>query len=255
MSPKLSDDAEGTVREGLRLKEALQRDNLMVKVPATEAGIQAIRQLIAKGVNVNVTLIFGQKQYASVLDAYLSGLEDRLAQGLPLNVHSVASFFVSRVDGLVDKKLANVSGGEALQGKAAVANAKLAYSHFVEVTQSDRWKKLAAAGAHVQRPLWASTSTKNPSYPNLLYVDTLVGPDTVNTVPPVTLEHILAKEDYERTVDVNVDEAVAQINAIEAKGILLEDVAAQLLSEGLESFAKSFDSLMDALAKGLQAAK
>lgn len=254
VSPKLSDDAEGTVREALRLKNALQKDNLMVKVPATAAGIKAIRELIAEGVNVNVTLIFGQKQYADVLDAYISGLEERHAKGLSLNVHSVASFFVSRVDGMIDKKLAEV-GADDLQGKAAVANAKLAYRHFVEVTGSDRWKKLASAGAHVQRPLWASTSTKNPSYPNLLYVDTLVGPDTVNTVPPATLEHILAKDEYDRTVDANVDEAFSQVKAIEAKGILLEDVAAQLLSDGLESFAKSFDSLMDALAKGLQAAK
>lgn len=254
VSPELSQDAEGTVREALRLKEALKRDNLMIKVPATTAGIQAVRELIAHGVNVNVTLIFGVKQYASVLEAYIAGLEHRHAKGLSLDVHSVASFFVSRVDTLVDKKLSE-TGGESLQGKAAVANAKMAYQHFVKVSNSDRWQQLANAGASLQRPLWASTGTKNPNYPVLLYVDTLVGPNTVNTVPPSTLTHILARDEYERTVDVNIDESMADIAAIEAKGILLDDVGEALLAEGLASFEKSFEALMSALAERLQATK
>lgn len=255
VAPELAEDTEGTVREALRLKAALERPNLMVKVPATDAGIRAVERLIAEGVNINVTLIFGLEQYGRVLEAYIAGLEARHAKGLSLDVASVASFFISRVDTLVDKKLAAVSAPESIHGKAAVANAKLAYQHFLEVSQSSRWQTLATAGAKVQRPLWASTSTKNPAYPVLLYVDTLVGPDTVNTVPPATLKQILETSDFSRTLDVDFATAGKQVADIEQLGISLQNVGETLLAEGLTSFRQSFEALMGALADRLQAAK
>lgn len=255
VAPELAEDTDGTVREALRLKKALNRDNLMVKVPATDAGIRAVEKLIGEGVNINVTLIFGLEQYGRVLEAYIAGLEARKSRGLSLDVASVASFFVSRVDTLVDKQLTELGAPESIHGKAAVANAKVAYKHFQKVTQSSRWQVLADAGAKVQRPLWASTSTKNPAYPVLLYVDTLVGPHTVNTVPPATLKHIFETSDFSRTLDVDFASAENDLAAVEKVGVSMKQAGETLLSEGLASFKKSFETLMAALSERLQAAK
>ncbi|WP_258112266.1 transaldolase [Alicyclobacillus sp. SP_1] len=251
VSPALAEDADGTVREAHRLRQAVGRDNVMIKVPATHAGIEAVERLIAEGVPVNVTLIFGLTQYGRVLEAYIAGLESRQKQGLSLDVASVASFFVSRVDTLVDKEVSNKKLPTELAGKAAVANAKLAYAHFKTVSESDRWQSLATSGARVQRPLWASTSTKNPAYPVLLYVQTLVGPHTVNTVPPATLTHIEQASEFERSVDVDVPSCRAAIAELESAGISMEQVSEQLLDEGLQGFRKSFDQLMGALTERL----
>src|SRR5512146_5085 len=186
VSPNLAHDAEATAAQAEQLWARVRRPNLMVKIPATKEGIPAIRKAISVGVNVNVTLIFSLKRYAEVMDAYLSGLEDHLAAGHSVNhIASVASFFVSRVDTKID---ATLPDGSDLQGKAAIANAKLAYDEFQKTFASHRWENLKVKGARVQRPLWASTSTKNPAYPDTIYVDNLIGPETVNTVPPATLD-------------------------------------------------------------------
>jgi transaldolase len=254
VSPLLARNTAETVAEAHRLWQRVDRPNLMIKVPATVDGLPAIRQLLADGLNINVTLIFSLERYRAVLDAFQGGLEDRLRAGQPVGaVHSVASFFVSRVDTLVDQKLAALAEtrpeARRLMGRAAVANAKLAYQIFQETLAGDRWARLARAGAHPQRPLWASTSTKNPAYPDLLYVDNLIGPHTVNTVPPATLDAILDHGVAARTVDVGVDEARQVLAEIEALGIRMADVTAQLEQEGVAAFAESFRSLMAGLAE------
>lgn len=245
VSPELADDTAGTVREAHRIFARLGRPNVMVKVPATQAGIPAIRQLISDGVPVNVTLIFGLPMYDQVIEAYLTGLEERHHKGLPLHpVASVASFFVSRVDTLVDRLIAERGLDPGWQGKAAVANAKLAYQLFRQRFSDRRFAALEQAGARVQRPLWASTSTKNPAYPELLYVTELVGPDTVNTLPPATLEALMRYEGrLTVTVDQAVDAAKAHLDRLEASGISMSSVAQVLLNEGVESFANSFRTL------------
>jgi transaldolase/glucose-6-phosphate isomerase len=254
VSPLLARDTDATVSEARRLFSLVDRPNLMIKVPATAAGVPAIRTLIADGLNINVTLIFSLDRYRAVIDAYLAGLEDRLAAGRRLDtVHSVASFFVSRVDTLVDKRLEALQAqhpeAAALFGKAAVANAKLAYAVFRETLESPRWARLREAGAAPQRPLWASTSTKNPGYPDLLYVETLIGPDTVNTVPPKTLEAILDHGRIRRTVDEGVAEARDTLARLEALGISMQDVTDQLEQEGVAAFEQSFRTLMAGLEK------
>lgn len=261
VSPLLARDTEGTVSEARRIWKALNRPNIMVKVPATEAGIPAIRTLIGEGININVTLIFSLKRYQEVIEAYLTGLEDRRAGGGSVKgIASVASFFVSRVDTLVDKKLEALvqrepplkERCEALKGQAAVANAKLAYRLFQEAHDAPRFQELAAAGARPQRTLWASTSTKNPAYPDLLYVDQLIGPHTVNTVPPATLDAILDHVVVARTVDHALDVAEGVVEKLEGLGIHMEAVTSQLEHDGVESFEQSFQSLMDELAKKAQ---
>lgn len=256
VSPTLARDAEATVREARRIWDALARPNVMIKVPATQAGLPAITTLIAEGINVNVTLIFSIGRYRQVMDAYIAGLARRHAAGGALDhVRSVASFFVSRMDTLVDRQLderaaAHPQEAEAiarLHGKAAVANAKLAYRAFVERHQAADFAALAAAGARRQRPLWASTSTKNPAYPDLLYVDPLIGPDTVNTVPPKTLEAIQDHGRVARTVDQGVDQAARDLDALSQHGIQVEQVTDQLEAEGVASFEKSFETLMASL--------
>ncbi|MDA8033045.1 MAG: transaldolase, partial [Actinomycetota bacterium] len=228
----------------------------LVKIPATVEGIGAIEQMIAEGRSINVTLIFSLERYGAVIEAYLAGLERLAASGGDLSkVASVASFFVSRVDTEVDRRLDEVgkAGGPraaaalALRGKAAVAQARLAYALFEERFASPRFAALAEAGARVQRPLWASTSTKNPAYPDLLYVDQLVGRDTVNTMPAPTLDAFLDHGTVARTVDAGVDEARADLAALAEVGVDLEDVTATLEREGVESFARSFDDLMGSL--------
>jgi transaldolase/glucose-6-phosphate isomerase len=252
VSPHLAHDTDATVAQAKHLWETLDRPNLMVKIPATKAGIPAIRQSIAAGVNINITLIFSLQRYQEVMDAYLSGLEDRLKAGGEISkIASVASFFVSRVDTKADARLQDIIRKEgeqaaiaqSLLGKAAIANAKLAYEMFLQVFGSERFKKLQAAQARTQRPLWASTGTKNPAYPDTLYVDNLIGPDTINTVPPATLDAFRDHGKAVVTIMDGLDECRRQIAELEKLGILLEDVSAELEAEGVKSFAESFIEL------------
>ncbi|MBW7933712.1 MAG: transaldolase [Gemmatimonadaceae bacterium] len=256
VSPNVANDADGTVREARHLWQLVDRPNVMIKVPGTAAGCAALRQLIADGINVNVTLLFAVEAYAAVVEAYLEGLEARRAAGAPLGaVASVASFFVSRVDTEIDKRLdAKVAAGQltaaaatSLKGKAAIANAKLAYRLFTERFSGARWDALSAQGARVQRPLWASTSTKNPTYRDVIYVEELIGPQTVNTLPPATLEAFRDHGETRRTIDVDVAEAERALAAVETAGISVHDVTNQLLAEGLAAFQKSFDTLLAGL--------
>ena len=256
VAPDLAHDTAATIAEGRRLHAAVNRPNLMIKVPATKAGLPAIRQLLADGININVTLIFSLERYAAVKEAFMAGLEDRLAAGKPVDkIASVASFFVSRVDVNIDARLdklaqqdpANAARYEALHGQAAVANSKLAYRQFEEKFSGPRWEKLAAAGARVQRPLWASTSTKNPAYPDLIYVDTLIGPHTVNTMPPQTLTAFADHGTPARTIDQGMAEAEAQLAAIAAVGISLAEVTDELEADGVKKFAESFVQLLAAI--------
>jgi transaldolase len=247
VAPAIANDTEATVKAAAFLHERIDQPNLFVKIPATAPGVPAIQEMISRGKSINITLIFSLSRYQQVIDAYLDGLEAH--EGDLGAVHSVASFFVSRVDTEVDRRLDAIGSEEALslRGRAAVAQAKLAYQLFREKFSGDRWDALTKRGAKVQRPLWASTSTKNPDYPDLLYVDTLIGPDTVNTLPDPT---IAAFEDHgtvARTVDVGVDEARADLDRIEALGISMEDVASTLEEEGVASFVKSYDELIQAL--------
>jgi transaldolase len=219
----------------------------------------AVRRLIAEGINVNITLLFSIEAHRRVIEAYMAGLEDRVAAGHPIDrLASVASFFVSRVDTEIDKRLAvlaeRATGDErarveGLMGKAAIANAKLAYRLFQREFATARWKALAARGAHVQRPLWASTSTKNPKYRDVIYVEELVGPDTVDTMPPQTLEAFRDHGEVARTVDRDLDAAERTIRELADLGISLDEVTAKLLVDGLASFQKSYDSLIAGLAR------
>jgi transaldolase len=260
-----SGGADGFV--SLEVAPALARDtggsvaaarNLLVKVPGTAEGVPAIHQLISEGRSINVTLIFSIERYDKVMEAYLSGLEAYAAAGADdlSTVHSVASFFVSRVDTEVDRRLEALAGGGdgigdpevlALRGKAAVAQAQVAYEHFARTFAGARWEALAAKGARVQRPLWASTSTKNPSYPDLLYVETLIGPDTVNTMPEQTLDALIDHGTIARTVDADVHAAHQVLNELGQVGIDMADVSATLEEQGVASFAKSFDELLQSL--------
>ena len=250
VSPALAHDTEGTVTEARRLFAALDRPNVMVKVPATPEGIPAIRRLIGEGININVTLIFALDAHRQVMEAYVAGLEELAeAGGDASKVASVASFFVSRVDTAVDALLEQRIGQgdealKALLGKAAIANAKLAYQTFKETFDSERFVALRAKGARGQRPLWASTGTKNPSYSDLLYVESLVGPDTVNTVPPATLTTLLEHGQVEATLERDVPDAEETMEALAAAGISMDTVTAKLLVDGVSSFADSFDKLI-----------
>ena len=258
VSPDLARDAAGTVAEAKRLWQMVDRPNLMIKVPGTPEGADAVRQLIALGMNVNVTLLFAIDAHARVIDAYIAGLEERAAAGLPLDrVASVASFFVSRVDSAIDKQLdaliAAATNSDAaasltaLRGRAAIANAKLAYRLFQRAFSGPRWDALVAKGAHVQRPLWASTSTKDPSYRDVMYVEQLIGPDTVNTLPPATLEAFRDHGATRLTVTEGLDEATRTLSALESRGISMKAVTDTLLIEGLASFEKSFVTLLAGL--------
>jgi transaldolase len=257
VSPDLARDAAGTVAEARRLWAAVDRPNLMIKVPGTVEGAEAIRQLITDGINVNVTLLFALDAHARVIEAYVAGLEARVAAGLPVDrIASVASFFISRVDSAVDKALAGrgaaipeqAAACAALQGKAAIANARLAYRLVQQAFAGPRWEPLAAAGARLQRPLWASTSTKNPAYRDVLYVEELVGPDTVNTLPPATLEAFRDHGEVRPgSVTEAVDGALGTLAALEAHGIALAEVTDTLLREGLAAFELSFVTLLAGL--------
>jgi transaldolase len=250
VSPAIAHDTAATVSDARMLHERIAEPNLMVKIPATAEGVPAVKEMVAEGRNINITLIFSLERYDEVIEAYLSGLEDYAASGGDLSsVHSVASFFVSRVDTEVDRRLDGIGGGEAegLRGKAAVAQAKLAYQMFRDRFGGDRWAALAARGAHVQRPLWASTSTKNAAYPDLLYVDTLIGPDTVNTLPDATIEAFADHGVVTRTIDEGVEEAAAVLEALDRLGIDMADVARTLEDEGVAAFVKSYEELLQSL--------
>jgi transaldolase/glucose-6-phosphate isomerase len=244
VSPTLANDTEGTIDEAKRLFATLGRPNVMIKIPATAAGIPAIEAVIAEGINVNVTLIFSLSQYEAVANAYLNGLEKLAASGGDVsNVASVASFFISRVDSAVDVALDQV-GNSDLQGKIAVDNARLAYARFRALFSGERWEKLAQAGARVQRPLWASTGTKNPGYPDTLYLDNLIGPDTVNTVPPATLNAFLDHGQVAVTVSDDLEGAQVRLDQLASLGIDLEAITQKLQNDGVAAFAQSFGSLM-----------
>ncbi len=256
VSPTLAHDTQGTIAQAQELWDALDRPNLMVKIPATKAGIPAIRRSIAAGINVNVTLIFSIKRYLEVMDAYLGGLEDRLAAGAEVaQVHSVASFFVSRVDTKVDghldeilhKESAQAALAQSLHGKAAIANAKLAYEEFRRVFGQARFAQLKQNQANVQRPLWASTSTKNPAYPDTLYVDSLIGSDTVNTVPPQTLVAFKDHGTAKVALLTGVDDSKHEIEGLESLGISIDQVTQELEDEGVKAFADAFAALLETI--------
>jgi transaldolase len=251
VSPHLARDTEGTVEEARRLWTTVARPNLMIKVPATEEGIPAIQQLIADGINVNATLIFSLDHYENVAGAYLRGLE-MCAE--PSAVASVASFFISRVDSKVDAALDAIGTPEALalRGKTAVANAKLAYRRFEELFRGEAFSRLAEAGARVQRPLWASTSTKNPAYPDVIYVEELIGADTVNTLPVATLDAYRDHGDPHASLCSDVAEADAHFARVSEQGIDLEAVTETLQIEGVAAFARSFDQLLAALEESMR---
>jgi transaldolase len=251
VDPGLAHDGPGTESAARELSTQINRPNLMVKIPATVEGLPAIQQMIAEGRSINVTLIFSLDRYQAVMDAYVAGLEQFAADPTAdlSQVASVASFFISRVDTEVDRRLEHEGSPDALalRGTAAVAQAKLAYQRFERTFSGPRWQALAGRGARVQRPLWASTGTKNPAYPDTLYVDELIGPHTVNTLPEATLEAFADHGTLARTIDARLEDAYATWAALPSVGIDMDDVAAQLEREGVSSFQKSFDELIDAL--------
>ena len=256
VSPYLANETAATLAQAQQLWLRVDRPNLMVKIPATKAGLPAITEAIAAGLNINVTLIFSLQRYAEVMDAFMLGLEKRVRAGLPVgSIASVASFFVSRVDTNVDARLqkiiqaggAQASAAAALLGKAAIANARLAYADFKQVVASDRFQRLKAKDAHVQRPLWASTSTKNPAYRDVIYVEELIGADTVNTMPPQTVTAFLDHGRVRLSLDENLPGARQALADLEALGISMREVTDQLEQEGVKSFADAFTTLLDAI--------
>lgn len=259
VSPRLAHDTAGTVAAARRLHAAVDRENLMIKIPATAAGLPAIAETLASGISVNVTLIFSLERYHQVMDAYAEGLERRAAAGGDLSrVRSVASFFVSRVDSKVDAAIdartATLPAGSTerselagLRGQAAIANARLAYAAFERTTVEPRFRALGAKGAHVQRPLWASTSTKDPAYRDVRYIEELIGPDTVNTVPPATLDAFNDHGVVETRIRRELDAAEALFPRLTALGVPVEALIGELEAEGVASFAKSYDDLLGTL--------
>jgi transaldolase len=260
VSPDLALDTQGTIAEAARFWQLVDRPNLMIKIPATPEGIPAVYETLRSGINVNITLIFSIEAYRQVTDAYIRALEDRNSQGLDIHMlASVASFFVSRVDTLVDKRLddkikATSNSAEqqklkALQGKAAIANARLVYQDFKKIFSTPRFESLKHAGAHVQRPLWASTSTKNPAYRDVLYAEELIGPDTVDTMPLETIKNFRDHGRVRRSIEDDIPEARATLDALEQIGIHYDQVTQQLLDEGVQKFADSFHQLFDGIEK------
>jgi len=262
VSPALANDTQGTFAEARRLWRAVARPNLMIKVPGTPAGIPAIRQLIGEGISVNVTLLFACSAYEAAAEAYLSGLEALAASGGKVaRTASVASFFVSRIDSAVDALLdariaaADTAQGQKLKsllGEVAIANAKLAYASFTKMRAGERWKKLASAGARPQRLLWASTGTKNPAYSDVLYVEELIGPDTVNTLPPATLDAFRDHGKVRNSLGEDLAGAQAVLAELQHAGISLDEVTGRLLEEGVVLFADAFDKLLAALEARLR---
>jgi len=254
LPPHMARDTKASIAEAHRLWSKIERPNVFIKVPATDEGIPVIRQLVAGGLNVNITLMFGEDYYENVIDAFMTGLEDRLGRGLPLHhVASVASCFVSRVDTEADKRIEAALKGagpaeraalEKLLGKTAIANSKRLYRLYKRSIATDRWTKLEAAGARHQRPLWASTSTKNPKYPDTYYVEALIGPETVDTMPPATIDAFRDHGSVAATLDGGYEEADATIAELDSFGISLKAVTDTLLENGLETFQKSYDDLI-----------
>lgn len=254
IDPHLARDTDGTYDAALRLWRRISRPNVMIKIPATRESLPAIRAMVASGANVNVTLIFSLERYQDVMTAYINGLADRVDQGLPIDsIAGVASFFISRVDTEVDRRLDAIGTPEALslRGKAAVSQARLAYRLFRDVFSGATWSALETRGGRVQRPLWASTSTKNPSYPDTLYVDQLIGPDSVNTLPEATIDAFCDHGTVARTIDQALDESRRTWESLSAVGVDMADVAEVLEVEGLRSFQASFDDLMTTLSAKL----
>lgn len=253
VDPRLARDTQGTIEQARQLWNHVNRSNVLIKVPATKEGLPAIRTLISEGISVNVTIIFSVSRYKEVLEAFLSGLEDRITQSLPIsNIHSVASFFVSRVDTDIDPKLKSHKDASArtLLGKAAVANARLAYQHFESVLNSPRWLQLSAKGAAIQRPLWASTGVKDPSYDPTLYVLELIAPQTVNTMPEQTLIAVRDGGKFQgNTISEKYEDAASVISEISSYGIQIEEVAKRLENEGIDKFIKPWLELIAAVEK------
>jgi transaldolase len=256
VSPLLAHDTDGTIKAARRYWQLIGRPNVMIKVPSTPAGIPAVEQLISEGLNINITLMFSLKHYDTVADAYIRGLERRVKAGQPIDrIGSVASVFVSRVESLVDKRLDERLKGQpndgfaALRGTAAVAGTKLIYQRFKEIFGGDRFKALAGQGARVQRPLWASTGTKNPAYSDIKYVQELIGPDTVNTMPPATMDAYRDHGQPRATIEEDLAGARATVRSLAAAGIDLDAVGDELQTEGVDSFAKSFDDLLTAIKR------
>jgi transaldolase/glucose-6-phosphate isomerase len=258
VSPFLAYDTAGSLAEARRLWQAVGRPNVMIKVPATPEGIPAVRTLISEGINVNVTLLFAQEVYGQVAEAYMDGLEALLRSGGdPRGVASVASFFVSRIDTAADARIVAVveqmadpdqqAGLRALTGRVAIANARLAYRRYLQSVESDRWRALAAAGAQTQRLLWASTGTKDPRYRDVMYVEELIGADTVNTMPPATLEAFRDHGRVRESLCEDVDGAVATLSALAAAGISLEEITNDLVIDGVRLFADAFEKLLGAI--------
>ena len=246
VDPNLASDTNATIAEAQRLHELVNRPNCFVKIPATKPGLPAIEEMIARGRNINVTLIFSLERYAAVVEAYLGGLERLIeAGGEPDSVASVASFFVSRVDTEADRRLDEAGAPDVLKGKLAVANAKLAYQRYKELFAGDRWDELRYRGARTQRCLWASTSTKNPAYRDVLYVEELIGPETVNTMPEETIEAFEDHGEVALTLERDLDEARRVFERIAEAGVDYDDVVAVLEREGVQKFADSFAELLE----------
>lgn len=256
--PHLAHDTDSTIREARRYAQTLDRPNLMIKIPGTPEGLPAVTQAISEGIAVNVTLLFSLESYLATAWAYIAGLEQRASRGESVaGIASVASFFLSRIDSLIDGQLDQIMAAtddadrkakcQDLKGKVAIANAKLAYQEYHKILQSDRWQALAAQGATMQRLLWASTSTKNPAYSDVMYVDELVGPDTVNTLPPNTLEACADHCHVANRLEMDVEQAAATLAQLPELGIDLDQVMAELLEDGITKFVQPFDALMDSL--------
>ena len=248
VDPNLASDTAGTIEEAQRLHETIDRPNLFVKIPATEAGLPAIEEMIARGRSINVTLIFSLERYAEVAEAFMRGLERLVeAGGDPGRVASVASFFVSRVDTETDRRLDEMGGRDELKGKLAIANAKLAYQRYKEIFAGNRWEALSSRGATTQRCLWASTSTKNPAYRDVMYVEELIGPKTVNTMPEETIEAFQDHGEVAPTLEQGIDEAERVFEQIRQAGVDYEDVTDTLEREGVQKFADSFAELLEGI--------
>ena len=258
--PNIAQDTESTINEALRYYKAIGRENLMIKIPGTPEGLPAVTKVISEGINVNVTLLFSVESYINTFMAYIEGLEARAAKGEDISkIASVASFFLSRIDikidDLIDAKLEGVTDLnkkaklEAIKGKVAIANAKVAYQEYKKIIQSDRWKALSAKGANVQRLLWASTSTKNPAYSDVMYVDELIGPNTVNTLPPTTITACADHCSAENRVETKIDEAYNLMESLKDPDVAIEidAVMDELLAEGIDKFVKPFTSLLGSL--------
>ena len=253
VSPTLARDTQGTIEEARRLWNAVNRPNIMIKVPGTPEGVEPVRRLISEGLNINITLLFAQEAYIAVAEAYLDGLEAALKAGKDISgIASVASFFVSRIDTLVDsnidERLKNAKGADAqvlesLRGKVAIANAKQAYRYYQKMIESPRWKALAAKGAQSQRLLWASTSTKNPKYRDVLYIEELIGPDTVNTIPPATMDAFRDHGVLRRTLDTDLAAADKTMSDLEKAGISMKQITSKLLDDAIKLFDDAFTQL------------